>query len=143
MALAYEMIAHPDGQFIDVSQNAGRCGVGAEDAPCLIPKARLMTVSPDREVRMITGVETMALHGFPASYFDLELMDKTGVTESLLRDLAGNSFQGYVYATVLVALLSNLPKAHGAARPPQPKPHVDANVDEQQRSDFLASLLGV
>ena len=126
MVLGYETLVNPNVQCINVAQNPGWATKGyAGILPCILPKGKLYMVKPPHghEPRPIFGKESLMLHGFPKSFFDDKCLKEFDLSDTFLKDLAGNSFQGFVFAAVLMSLLSNLPV----------KPHQDEEqLDEEQ-----------
>lgn len=53
----------------------------------------------------LTGLEAMRLQGFPFGSLDKEKLRRLGVSDSLLRDLAGNSFASGPFVAVVISVL--------------------------------------
>ena len=69
------------------------------------------------ERRVLVGLEHMAIQGWPKSLLVNMIRTHNWVTDSLLRDLAGNSYCGPVVMALIMALLMSLPFMLGSLEP--------------------------
>ena len=77
----------------------------------------------------ITGLECLALQGFPLEHLDEDKLSSLDFTDAKLKDLAGNSFPAHVFMAVLLGFLTFCPAA--LLRP---------GVAEQSGKEFVASV---
>jgi site-specific DNA-cytosine methylase len=107
MTFAMTLLTHPKATFIDVGQALGRAPVREDDfLHSFTQKALPYHVG---QKRIITGMECLMVHGFPREALRPADLEKHGVPDSLLRDLAGNSFSTGAVLAAYLSLLSALP----------------------------------
>jgi hypothetical protein len=141
MALAFETITDPLATSVDVSQNAGFCYKGHDDfLPVLVPRGKVMLLAEELpEVRPLSGLESLYVHGFPRSFLDLpkveELFERHGFSDHFFKDLAGNSFQGFMFAAILLVVLLHFPEA------PEDDVVADASDDDDGCVDVVGGIL--
>ena len=141
MTLAYETKTNEGQACFDISQSLGWCGRGtAEVLPCLIPKHKVFMAKPPAEhiPRQVLGKESLMLHGFPKFILESERLASVGLlSDSFLKDLAGNSFQVFAFQALLASTPANLPV--NASDPDQNPPGDESDLD----SDALSAVLGM
>ena len=105
VVLGYGIRRHGEHTFaIDTTQGLNRFPVSVTKVfPTVTPSGRVWCV-PRR--LPVAGFEALALHGWPKSI----LNRARSYADSLLKDLAGNSFDCHVVMPLLLAILVNLPE---------------------------------
>lgn len=102
MHLAYCCISQPAGVCFDLHQRIGRASVGSEAVyPTLVPNCCIWDVSLAWPV---LGLECLALQGFPLQQLHSDKLAELGLSDSILKDLAGNSFAAPCFFAVLMGL---------------------------------------
>jgi hypothetical protein len=107
--IAWSCVDH-DMDSIDVSQGLLRMPRGRDGVfHTLIPKNRIFLLAPLVKVpRVLCGPEMLGLQGFPLARA-VQIAEEPDMTDSLLKDLAGNAFSGTVFASVMLATILHLP----------------------------------
>lgn len=111
MLLLFAVTQDPSMRYLDISQTIGRHR-SSDDEDTLFTitpasKIMLMKCSP---IRPLTGYECMLYHGWPRDILDAMLDDHENIfPDTLLKDLAGNSFVAFVYCALLISVLVYLP----------------------------------
>mmetsp|Transcript_6135 Transcript_6135/g.15729 ORF Transcript_6135/g.15729 Transcript_6135/m.15729 type:complete len:538 (+) Transcript_6135:43-1656(+) len=91
--LAFEIKADPELTSVDVSQSAGWCGRGHDDVlQVLIPRHKTVLLGRRRQ---LLGIESLMLHGYPRGFLKWDQLAQGSFNDKSLKDLAGNSFQGF------------------------------------------------
>lgn len=131
MTFAMTLLMHPGAKFIDVGQALGRAPVREDDfLHSFTGKALPYHVG---QKRIITGKECLMIHGFPCGCLRPADLDRHGVQDSLLRDLAGNSFSSGAILAAYISLLNALPAAAFA-----PQANAEESQDTQDVEDMHA-----
>lgn len=105
MALGYNLLVHPKASSVDICQSVERAFLGHDNVlTCLTPASRPFVVKMNR---VLTGKECLMAQGFPKPFFEqvADKLDEAGISDSLMRDLAGNSFCSNSFMVVLLAVL--------------------------------------
>lgn len=132
MNLGYHLAMDKAVTSVDCYQSPGRCFVGKNNmVSTIVPGSRIWSVARRRP---ITGMECLLIHGFSPEFFDSAPLERAGVSDELMKDLAGNSVVGHCYAAVLVGIIAHWPTHAALAAAPQ-----DADID----TDAISKLLGV
>ena len=106
--VSYQLFLTPDIFSVDVGQSIGR---SPHRSDCMF-NSFTTTALPYMvaENRLLTGKECLMLHGFPKGLLRKTDLDQHGVSDCLLKDLAANSFCSGAFISMLVAILSALPR---------------------------------
>ena len=132
MNLGYHLAMDTAVTSVDCYQSPGRCLVGKNNmVSTIVPGSRIWSVARRRP---ITGLECLLIHGFSPEFFDSAPLERAGVSDELMKDLAGNSVVGHCYAAVLVGIIAHWPTHAALASAPQ---HADIDTDA------ISKLLGV
>lgn len=103
---AWSYFAHPGFIAGDLSQTIGRSmpqRTADQAMAILLPNSRFYFRSLER---WLTGKEILAMQGFPAEALALETLQKADIHDSLLRDLAGNSWSAGSYLALMIFVLT-------------------------------------
>jgi site-specific DNA-cytosine methylase len=133
MNLGYYLAMDKATTSVDCYQSPGRCFVGKDNlASTIVPGSKIWSVARRRP---ITGLECLLIHGFSLDFFDTSILERAGVSDELMKDLAGNSVVGHCYAAVLVGIIAHWP-THAALKPKAESP-------EHIETDAISMLLGI
>lgn len=98
MVLSLALESHPQAQYIDVSQSAGRAPLGQDVLPCVTPGARIYSIA---HKTFLTGRQKLLAQGiFPSQPAD-------PFQDGLESDLAGNAFNSIVFAGVFASAMAS------------------------------------
>ena len=99
--------------LVDVGQSVDRLRI----RPIMADKpTKLLTITPNMkliiyvirpEAPVVTGLGALLVHGWPLEMAE-SILQRAPFSHSLLLDLAGNSFVGVAFGTVLMSLLAVL-----------------------------------
>ena len=100
LVLGHMMLTRPAATSVDTSQSLGRAMKGQELLPTLTPGMHLWLLHPFGKDgaplnRILTGLESLYLHGWPKRFLKTDIMAQLHMSDNLLRDLCGNSFDGH------------------------------------------------
>ena len=109
VSLKYNFFTHPDGTSFDLYQKIQRVFVGKNEILTAIVAGSEIWLP--RVARLLTGWELLRYQGCPAEVLDMKMLDSCGITDAVMKDLAGNMFNMYSFLPVLLAVLTCLPPA--------------------------------
>ena len=99
LVLGYTHLKHPATLCVDTSQSLGRAVNSDRMLPTLTPGMHLWLFLPDAagrpRNRLLTGKEALRLHGFAARYLKDDTLAELNISDGLLKDLCGNSFDAH------------------------------------------------
>ena len=107
MNLNYTMMTKPNTRMVDVSQSIGRSPTRDDDTFHSFTTNALPYVL--KQKRVLSGRELLMIHGFPSTTLHQRKLAAAGIRDSLLRDLASNSWASGVVLAVLAGILRNVP----------------------------------
>ena len=128
----------PEKTLLDLSQSISRVpmssfkdvdGQQVEMAPCLLPGMKLWST---RLHRLVTGFEAIKLQGFPVDLSPAPSLS----TDSLMKDLAGNSFSG----TVVLAFIASFIFAIDWSCDPEHSEPCTSSADVEAALSWLPKL---
>lgn len=109
MHLGFCTITRPNDFCFDLNQTIGRAAVGNDEDrvyPTLVPNSFIWDTNLKRP---LTGLECLSLQGFPVELLDPKKLKQCSISDTLLKDLAGNSFAGPCFMAALLSLLCHFP----------------------------------
>jgi hypothetical protein len=114
MSLGFAQLTHPDCKIVDVQPSIGR-GIWKHEQHLMTITPALKAVMLTREpCRPVLGIEALAIHGFPDHFSRARQAENSAFTDAFLKDLAGNSYVGNIYAAVLISVLVHWPAGAAA-----------------------------
>ena len=107
MTLNFQLLMTPGCWSVDIGQTIGRSPHQTDELFNSFTGTALPYVVPLN--RVLTGKECMMVHGFPSSMLSCKRLTDADVSDSLLRDLAANSFSSGAILAVLISLFEVVP----------------------------------
>ena len=136
MCIGFYLATDPTATSIDCGQSVGRAFVSNDDfLKTIIPASVIYLV---KQRRPLLGMECLKVHGMPDRCFDMQRLQQENISDSLLKDLAGNSKVAGCIAAVLLAMLAHWPTAtakctvNASAR---------AQAEHDSDHDYVADML--
>ena len=129
MGLSYTWMTESSPQTlfcIDVSQTIGRMFTGHDKRfPTLTPGLKTMIIDESiGQPRLLTGKEALHIHGFPYKILDHLLAAADAPTDTVMKDLAGNSFVGHCFVAVFISVLAHCPFPAPTSEEPPSAPSI-------------------
>lgn len=107
--LGFCSLTRPNGFCYDLNQSIGRAAVGSDEDnvyPTLVPNSCIWDTNLKRP---LTGLECLSLQGFPLELLDQKKLSQCSISDTLLKDMAGNSFAAPCFMAALLSLLCHFP----------------------------------
>lgn len=142
--LGFVLRIRPDATSADLSQSIGRGLVSSnkDELPAMLPRHSIWDMN---RKRLVSGLESLLIIGFDEADLDVARLRELEITDSSMKDLAGNAFTGQVVLALLIALFGNLPSKSDSAF----KQYLDSgpasfgSVAEANNTDFLKLISDV
>ncbi len=108
MALAKALMDAPKAPSVDICQSINRVMLGSDGqvSTCVPGSFAWMVVWN----RILLGLQAMSIQGFDMEWL-LLVCEKFGISDNLLKDLAGNAFSCQIICAIVIALLLHFPFA--------------------------------
>ncbi|CAK0829350.1 unnamed protein product [Prorocentrum cordatum] len=147
MALAYETIMRPEACSVDVSQTIAWCGRGKDGVlPTITPRGKIYMLprggdEKGREQqfnRILSGLESLSVQGWPIDSLEIHKLKDAGISDALMKDLAGNSVHALCFCAVLIAVMTFWPRSD-----PEVSEEVSTTPEETINEDEVTNILGL